>query len=175
MRRLASGCAAWLLLWTLALAGAAPAWAAKPGESGTSTLRPFDTAAATALRQQHAGKPWVLVLWSISCEPCREEMPHWAKLRREHPELAIELVSTDGEGEKAMARQFLARSNLGDAPGWIFADDYVERLRYAIDPGWHGELPRTLFHDASGRAIGRSGIVDSAWLADWVRRQREPK
>lgn len=175
MSRLASGSATWLLLWTLALAGAMPAWAASPSDAVAAQLRPFDTAAATALRQQHAGKPWVLVLWSVSCEPCREEMPHWAKLRREDPELAIELVSTDGEGEQAMARQFLARSHLGEAPGWIFADDYVERLRYAIDPGWHGELPRTLFHDPSGRFVGRSGLVDSAWLADWVRRQREPK
>ena len=160
----------WLSLWcALTLLPAAPSVFAAPP---AATLRPFDVGAATALRRAHEGRPWVLVLWSVSCEPCREELPHWARFRRQHPEVAVELVSTDGGAEQAMALPLLARHRLADEPGWIFAGDFIERLRYAVDPAWHGELPRTLFYDAAGRHVARSGVVDSAWIADWVRRQR---
>lgn len=162
-----------LCLTALAMVQASTAFAAKAVDRPAAELRPFDVSAASALRRQHAGKPWVLVLWSVGCEPCRAEMPHWAALRREHPELAIELVSTDSEGDREMAVQLLARAGLMSEPGWIFADDFVERLRYAVDPGWHGELPRTLFYEAGGRYAGRSGVVDAAWIAAWIRRQRE--
>ena len=30
------------------------------------------------------------------------------------------------------------------AENWTFDDDFVERLRYEIDPQWRGEIPRTL-------------------------------
>ena len=32
---------------------------------------------------------------------------------------------------------------LAGAENWMFTDDFVERLRYEIDPQWHGEIPRT--------------------------------
>ena len=168
LRGLAAGLAAVML--------AATAVAAPPAGTAAGTgLRPFDAATPTALRQVHAGRPWVLVLWSVSCEPCRAELAHWARWRRQRPDVAIELVATDGPEEAPLAQTLLARVGLDGAADadrrWIFADDYAERLRHAIDPAWHGEIPRTYFFDGEAGVVARSGVVDSAWLGDWFARR----
>jgi hypothetical protein len=36
------------------------------------------------------------------------------------------------------------------AENWTFNDDFVERLRYEIDPRWRGEIPRTLLITRDG-------------------------
>lgn len=139
----------------------------------SSALRPFDTVSLNAILQQHAGKPFVLALWSIHCLPCREEMPHWKALRQRYPGVPIVLVSTDLPEEWADVRRFLARYDPGAVERWAFADDYVERLRYTIDPKWRGELPRAYFYDAGHVAQGRSGKIDIGWLNDWFSRHAQ--
>ena len=149
--------------------------------AGTS-LQPFTAATPEALRAAHAGRPWVLVLWSVSCEPCRAELAHWAERRRENPGIAIEVVSIDDASETELAGRLLAQAGLAVAPPkgkartaraaqWIFADDYVERLRHAIDPGWHGEVPRTYFFDRQSGRTAASGVLAPRDVADWLRRQ----
>jgi hypothetical protein len=145
-------------------------------------LRPFTAATPEALRAAHAGEPWVLVLWSVTCEPCRAELAHWAERRRENPRIAIEIVSIDDAAEGEVAARLLAQAGFqraspkravrpAPAAQWIFADDYVERLRHAIDPGWHGEVPRTYFFDRQSGRTATSGALAPRDVADWMRRQ----
>ncbi len=49
-------------------------------------------------------------------------------------------------------------------PGERFAygDEAPERLAFAIDPDWRGELPRTLFFDGRGGAVAVSGVLGEA-------------
>jgi hypothetical protein len=153
----------------------ATATAAPPTAPADAALRPFDAATPAALRQAHAGRPWVLVLWSVSCEPCRAELAHWTRWRRQRPDVAIELVATDSPEEAPLAQRLLAHAGLDGAAGagrqWIFADDYAERLRHAIDPAWHGEVPRSYFFDSEAGIVARSGVVDAGWLHDWYARR----
>jgi hypothetical protein len=137
-------------------------------------LRPFDAASLDAIRSAHAGKPFVLALWSVYCEPCREEMALWKVIRRKYPHVPVVLVSTDAPAERALVEKFLARNNPGRVESWAFADDFSERVRFAIDRGWRGELPRTYFFDSSHQAIARSGALDRAWVEDWLSRQARP-
>ncbi|MFN3397186.1 MAG: hypothetical protein ACK4ZS_01480, partial [Sulfurimicrobium sp.] len=58
---------------------------------------------------------------------------------------------------------------LGNTGQWIFADDMPERLRFEIDPRWHGELPRTHFYDRAHRVEVVSGVVPPPRLAAWVK------
>lgn len=181
MSRLARLSAATALALVL-LGGAAPAAdaASTPQPVPAAKLqtpRPFLPATAKALRATHAGRPWVLVLWSVECEPCRRELADWAAWRRQRPDVAVEWVSTDDPAQAATVERLLAAAGLGGENGrqWIFADDTVERLRHAVDPGWHGELPRTLFYAADGRVSARSGVVDGAWLAAWYAAQPESR
>ena len=69
-------------------------------------------------------------------------------------------------------RAALQRFGLAHIDTWVFADDVPERLRYAIDPAWRGELPRSYLFDAAHRRVAHSGLINEAQLRDWLKRQR---
>jgi thiol-disulfide isomerase/thioredoxin len=133
-------------------------------------LRPFDRGSRAAIEQAHAGKPFVLAFWSVDCAYCPEEMRHLGALVRQRPDIKLVLVSTDGtEMNPAAAAKLAEYLPDGQGERWIFAGDDPDRLYFAIDRKWHGELPRTYFYDGAGGVRAMSGQVDAAWLANWVR------
>jgi len=132
-------------------------------------LQPFDAKTPAAIRKAEAGKPFVLAFWSITCEPCRDEMTTLKEAQRRHPGLRVHLVSVDSRPDPAAVRAFLERYNPGPAVRWAFADDFGERVRYAVDPGWRGELPRTYLFDAAHRATVHSGRLDAKALEQWLK------
>lgn len=148
--------------------GAARALFAAPASEGT--LLPFTAQSLAAIRQTHAGKPFVLSFWALHCEPCRDEMAVWRAVKQEHPALPIVLVCTDAPKDAATIAAFFAKYPPGPVEKWVFADAFTERVRYAVDKSWRGELPKTYFFDAVHQAEVRSGKVDSAWVQKWISR-----
>jgi thiol-disulfide isomerase/thioredoxin len=136
-------------------------------------VRPFDANSMSTIRAEHPGKPFVLAFWSLYCQPCREEMGVWGELQRKHPQVAIILVATDPAEDRVAVAELLRQHKLGKVETWIFADGFEERVRYALDPAWRGELPRTYLFDAGHRAEGRSGRVDAKWMSEWLAAQSE--
>ena len=134
-------------------------------------LRPFDGQSMNAIRQSHAGRPFVLAFWSIACEPCRGEMSTLRNLEKRYPGVPVVLVSTDGAPDKPAVLRFLSRYAPRTAENWLFADEFVERLRYSVDPAWRGELPRTYFFDASHAPLMRSGTIEPQWAGQWFMKQ----
>lgn len=135
--------------------------------SADGPLRPFDARSPAAIRQQHAGRPFVLALWSITCEPCIREMPVWKAMRKRYPDVPVILVSTDPPSEAARVRAFLAKYDPGPVQRWQYADAFEERIRHAIDPAWRGELPRTYRYDAAHRREAVTGVEDPAAVERW--------
>ena len=125
----------------------------------------------------HAGKPFIVALWSLSCTHCAADLEIFQRLAKKHAEFDLVLISTDTPAEEVVLASTLARYQLGrlavDRRGrvesWVFADSYVERLRYEIDASWYGELPRTYFFDSLGKAKGVSGVLDEARLENWLK------
>jgi thiol-disulfide isomerase/thioredoxin len=144
------------------LFAASPLQAAEP--------KSFDVASPAAIASAHRGQAYIVVLWSLYCEPCREEMHQWGELQRRHPQVPIHLVSTDGRQELGNVRKYLGTQKLGKVQTWIFADEFTERVRYAVDPAWRGELPRTYLYDAAHRALARSGKLPAREISDWIRK-----
>lgn len=142
-----------------------------PLMASATELRPFDVKSIGAVRAAHAGKPFILAFWSITCDPCRKEMKLWGPLQRKYPDLPIVLVATDAPADHAAVSAFLARHDLPGIETWAFADDFSERIRFAVDRKWRGELPRTYFFDSVHRAEGRSGAIDERAIEDWLKRQ----
>lgn len=134
-------------------------------------LEPFTADTMSALQTRYAGRAFVIAFWSVTCEPCRDEMRDWKTLRRSQRGVPLILVGTDGPDARDAALAFLARYSPRAERQFMFADRYTERLRYSIDPQWRGELPRTYFFDAQHRAAARSGRLDLAWVEGWLRRQ----
>lgn len=131
-------------------------------------LRPFDAKSLAAIRQSYSGRPFVLAFWSITCAPCKEELPTLAALQRKYPGVPIVLVAADPPSVKSAVLRFLASQELGEIETWAFADEFAERVRFAVDRRWQGELPRTYFFDAQHRSTEQTGVPDRAWLEDWM-------
>lgn len=154
----------WLAPILLALSMAAAA-APQPEEP-----RPFDAGSLETIRREHAGRPFVLSLWSVHCEPCAREMPVWRDLQARYPGVKVVIVSTDSPAQLKRIKAFLRRHDPGPVESWRYADEFDEKIRYAIDPKWRGELPRTYFHDAAHKVEAVSGLPEAKWLEDWFAR-----
>lgn len=148
-------------------------WSSAYPEQSTQTLQPFKVESLQMIEQSHAGQAFFIVLWALDCPPCRKELELLGRLKRQHEDLPLVLISTDPIelGDEVLA--VLDKYSLANADNWIFADSYTERLRHAIDPQWYGELPRSYFYnrdynrDHSRKAV--SGILKERELKDWLR------
>ena len=53
----------------------------------------------------------------------------------------------------------------------MFNDDFVERLRYEIDPHWQGEIPLTLLIAPNGAITTIEGVANLAKVTTWLDAQ----
>jgi len=120
------------------------------------------------IERQRNGEDFLLVLWSVHCAPCFAELALLAEALRTDPALPIELVSTDAPDMRADVEATLERYGLSAHASWQFAENMPDKLRFHIDPGWYGELPRSYFYDAAQLRSGHSGALTREQLQDWL-------
>jgi thiol-disulfide isomerase/thioredoxin len=125
------------------------------------------------IREAHAGKPFIVHFWGVTCGPCRAEMPQWGRFLNEREDLRLVTVDADLVPNAPTAVEaMLAESGLSArAENWMFSDDFVERLRYEIDPHWQGEIPRTVLIAADGTTTALEGVADFAEIRAWLDAQ----
>jgi hypothetical protein len=92
-------------------------------------------------------------------------------MRTRYPHLPLVLISTDDISDEAMAAMALKDFAMDGEESWIFADD-AQKLRFEIDPGWYGELPRAYFYDASHHREGVSGRLARERIEAWLGSQK---
>jgi thiol-disulfide isomerase/thioredoxin len=139
------------------------------GFARAGDLRAFVPGSWRDIRQAHQGRPTVVHFWGLTCGPCRVEMPQWGALLAERRDFDFVTVDADlVPNEQASATAMLVRSGLQAAENWIFVDDFVERLRYEIDPQWQGEIPMTLLISRDGAVTTLEGSADLARVRDWL-------
>ena len=159
------------LVATLTFAVAVSTSASTPANSG-SELRPFVRGSWQQIRAGRAGQPVVVHFWGVTCGPCRVEMPGWGKLLKERPDLDLVLINADlVPNDPQSVTAMLTRTGLAGADNWIFADDFVERLRYEIDPRWQGEIPLTYLIGRDGKLTAIEGVADPAKIRAWLDQQ----
>jgi hypothetical protein len=144
----------------------APSWA--------QTLHAFETDSLPKIQASHRGKPFVLMLWSMDCEFCQASLRFLSEAKKSQPDLQIVTISTDPIAEPGLMAQATRRlEELGlSQDAWGFGDASPERLRYAIDPRWHGEKPRTYWFDANGQRTARSGVLTQELIHNWGARSK---
>ncbi|MFJ1256394.1 TlpA family protein disulfide reductase [Cupriavidus sp. CuC1] len=128
----------------------------------------FDSATAAQLTAGHKGKPFVLLVWSLDCVYCKRNFEAIGKLQARYPALRIVTLAMDSPEALLQVRQLLQRVNL-TRNAWLFGREPQERLRYAVDPDWMGEMPRTYFYRADGQRQGVSGVISPS---DWSKHLR---
>ncbi len=136
--------------------------------------QPFHPDSLDQIVESREGRPFLLVLWSVTCPPCIKELGLLEQARADHPDLDVVLISTDGPDGRAEAQEILEHFELGDTDNWIFSDGPAVRLRHRIDPDWFGELPRTYFYDADHRRESHSGALPPDRLAAWIESAVRP-
>jgi thiol-disulfide isomerase/thioredoxin len=152
-----------LLVGLLSLAPLAPR---------ASELQPFERGSWETLRAAQAGRPMIVHFWGLTCAPCLAELPRWGELVRERPNLHLVLIAADQlADDHARISATLDKAGLASVERWGFADRFAARLRYEIDPRWHGELPRTLLIASDGGTTTLSGVANLAVVRAWLNRQ----
>lgn len=162
----------WLLALLLAIGA--------NGALATPEAQPLQRGGYQKIVASHAGKPFIVALWSVSCTHCAEDMALFEQLAKKYSVFNLVLISTDTPEQEAAIARTLNHYHLGSTgqerlakiESWVFADSYTERLRYEVDAQWYGELPRTYFYDAKGKAVGISGVLDAQETELWVRSNR---
>lgn len=133
-------------------------------------FKAFTNESFEQIKASFAGQEFLLGLWSVDCPPCMVEMQLMAELIELNPGLPYVLVSTDSIEQRDYSAEYLEDVGLEDKESWMFADSFVERLRFSIDPNWYGELPRSYFFDSEHNMQSHSGIVSEELLSEWFSR-----
>ncbi|CAN0512690.1 unnamed protein product, partial [Scytosiphon promiscuus] len=133
-------------------------------------IRAFTSESFAEIKAEYAGQELLLGLWSVDCPPCMVEMEFMARVLELNHDIPYVLVSTDSIEQRDYSMEFLEDVGLENQETWMFADSFVERLRFSIDPNWYGELPRSYFFDTEHQMQSHSGIVNEELLLEWFSR-----
>jgi hypothetical protein len=165
MRRTFFACA-------LALALALSCAPAVTGESGAKV---FGEGSWRELTGAHKGQKLIVHFWSLACAPCLTELPEWGKFLAGHPGAPIVLISWETRPQpEDRIRNTLAKAGLAGAEQWALADGFEQKIRFALDRDWMGELPRTQLMARDGSVTTISGAMDFAKLAAWLDEAKTP-
>lgn len=144
-------------------------------QANAGELKSFAHGSWRSIVEAHSGRPLIVHFWGLTCGPCRSEMPAWGKLLTEKPELPLVTINADMvPDEPEAAQNFLAKSGLSNADNWIFDDNFVERLRYEIDPKWQGEIPITLLIGRDGSMRKIEGSAKMPDVSSWFDEAQRP-
>ena len=132
--------------------------------ASAAALKTFEPASVEQIAATHKGKPFVVLVWSMDCEFCQHSLDVLSKARAANPGFDIVTISTDPLSDAALSQMVKKRLSGIDllADAWSFGGLAPERLRYAIDPRWRGEKPRSYWYDAQGQRVAYSGVITPA-------------
>jgi len=133
-------------------------------------FKAFSAESFKEIKSSFEGEEFLVGLWSVDCPPCMVEMQYMAELIELNPDIPYVLISTDPIEQREHSAEYLEDVGLEKLKSWMFADSFVERLRFSIDPNWYGELPRSYYFDSTHAMKSHSGIVSEELLRDWFNR-----
>ncbi|MDQ7091721.1 MAG: hypothetical protein Q9M50_13985 [Methylococcales bacterium] len=122
-------------------------------------FKKFQQGSYQQLLNHYKNKPFVLIIWSITCSPCLKEMAFISTLHQQQPKLNLILLTVDDLSANAEINHILTKYNLIDLENWGFFEGHAAKLRFEIDPNWYGELPRTYFFDKHHQRTAISGLI----------------
>jgi thiol-disulfide isomerase/thioredoxin len=132
--------------------------------------KPFTKESFAAIKSASQGQALAVHFWSVHCAPCLAEFPRLKAISEKHPELRLIMVATDPPETPAIAR-LLSKHGLAAKESWAFADPFAERVRFAVDRSWKGELPRTYLIAPNGQTTTLAGAIEEKQIEEWVKRQ----
>lgn len=121
-------------------------------------VMPLDASQVPALVKPPAHGERIIMLWALDCRYCEPNMAQLAKLQRAHPgRIELVTVATDNISLRDQIAARLDAAGMQDYPAHAYTESTPARLNFLIDPGWGGELPRTIVIRADGSRLAISG------------------
>lgn len=131
----------------------------------------FHAGSLESIEEGRKGKPFLLVLWSLDCAPCRVELKHIRAAMDANRAPDIVFIATDTPDRSDRIEAILSAHGLSQIDSWVFDDPVPERLRQKIDPDWYGELPRAYYYDKSHVRKSLSGAINQEALEKMASRR----
>ncbi len=132
----------------------------------------FERDSLAKIEAMHHGTPFVLMLWSLDCVYCPTSFATLAEAQKKRGLKIVTIASDhldDGDNARLIADKLDAFGMRRNA--WAFGVSPPEQLRYAIDPKWRGEVPRSYWYDATGARSKHSGTITPDMIADFLQAQ----
>jgi thiol-disulfide isomerase/thioredoxin len=142
-----------------------------PAVHAEEKIRPFAPDSFSQIVASHAGKPFVVVVWALECAYCEPSFEALAEARRKYKTRIVTIATDRADDPEAVSliNKKLKASGLA-SDVWAFGAGPEEQLRYAIDPKWRGEMPRSYWFNGRGEAVSYSGMI----TAETVRKLLPP-
>ena len=128
-------------------------------------LKPYQRGDWSSLIKSANGAPIAIHFWGVTCPACIKEMPQWGVFIKRHPNAKVIFIQVDDVSPEMM-QKMLDKAGLDKANNYYIASAFDERLRYEIDPRWHGETPTTIFIDKNGKSTRKTGLINFQELAN---------
>ena len=134
-------------------------------------LKPLRASDVDVVLAASQGRPQIVEIWSLDCSYCRENTARIVEWQKKHRDVRLTMIAMDSIDDNAAAlSQVLATLPLPPQTAlYANAEAIPEKLRRALDPNWHGEMPRTLLIDMHGARQASSGLLQPATLDAWHR------
>jgi thiol-disulfide isomerase/thioredoxin len=139
------------------------------GKAAAEPPRVFDSTSWQALLNAHKGQPVIVHFWGFTCGNCMVELDAWGRFAEKHRGAKIAFVNWDRRGaDPARIDRALAKSGMGEIESYVLANGFEEKLRFAVDHDWMGELPYTRLISGDGSVTTFSGAADFEQLSKWL-------
>ena len=130
-------------------------------------MKPYQKGDWSNLMKSANGTPVTIHFWGVTCPACVKEMPQWGTFLKRNPKAKVIFIQVD-DVTPEMMQKMLSKAGLDNANNYYVAGPFDERLRYEIDPTWHGETPTTIFVDKNGKTSRKTGLINFQQLPSLV-------
>ena len=131
------------------------------------TIKPYQKGDWASIQRVNKGAPLVVHFWGVTCPSCVKDMPQWGRFMKLNPNAKVVFIQVDDVSIESM-QNMLKKVRLLDVQSYFINGPFDERLRYEIDPSWHGETPTTFFIDRNGKISKKIGAVDFQQLKKFL-------
>jgi thiol-disulfide isomerase/thioredoxin len=144
-------------------------WLGVSAVCAAQNIRAFEPSSLVRIKAERKGKPFVVMVWSLDCDYCEASFDSLARAKRKNGLDVVTIATDRAEDAQAasLVRKKLKASGL-DSDTWAFGSAPAEQLRYAIDPKWRGEMPRSYWFNAHGEASAFSGMITADTVARFL-------
>ena len=131
-------------------------------------MKPYQIGDWSSLVKSANGAPLAIHFWGVTCPACVKEMPKWGAFLKSNPNAKVIFIQVD-DVTPEMMQKMLSKAGLETANNYYLAAPFDERLRYEIDPKWHGETPTTILIDENGKTLRKTGLINFQTLSSLLR------